>query len=200
MRVSCLSWVFAAHCGSPCTRCDVSFATDRESVSGHTLPQDNQFSGETVTAEHMIRRYAAFFRGWAQAFGEHRALGDATGGMRWLIGDDQVGLIVQPVLKRLLYPLFLHRPGLTEPAVTLGPAGIDIGTTRIPLAAEGPTPVPQILELITRPGPLHLYQTYHLIYPPGTRILTLSARAPLGILYRELAPLRLGIDLQASDT
>ena len=47
---------------------------------------------------------------------------------------------------------------------------------------------------------MHLYQTYHLIYPSGTRILTLSARAPLGILYRELPPLKLRIPGDAAPT
>ena len=147
-----------------------------------------------MTAERMIQRYAAFFRGWAQAFGEHRTLGDPGAAMRWLIGDDQVGLILNPALKRLLYPLFLYRPGLAAPTAMLRPDGIAIGTTLVPLAGESLTPLPQVLDLIARPGPLHLYQTYHLIYPSGTRILTLSARAPLAILYRELAPVRLLIE------
>jgi len=151
-----------------------------------------------VTAERMIRRYAAFFRGWAQAFGEHRPLGDAAAGMRWLIGEDQVGLILNPALKRLLYPLFLYRPGLAAPAALLRPDGIEIGATRIPLGGTAPSPLAQVLDLLARPGPLHLYQTYHLIYPSGTRILTLSARAPLAILYRELAPVRLLIEGSAA--
>ncbi len=29
----------------------------------------------------------------------------------------------------------------------------------------------------------------HLIYPPGTRIITVSSKPPLGLLYREMAPL-----------
>jgi hypothetical protein len=35
---------------------------------------------------------------------------------------------------------------------------------------------------------LHLFESYHLMYPTGTRILTLSLRAPLGLVYRELTP------------
>jgi hypothetical protein len=152
-----------------------------------------------VTAERMIQRYAAFFRGWAQAFGEHRSLGDPAAGMRWLVGDDQVGLILNPGLKRLLYPLFLYRSELAAPTAMLRPDGLVIDTTLIPLVGAAPTPLSQILELIGRPGPLHLYQTYHLIYPSGTRILTLSARAPLPILYRELAPVRLLIEEPTGD-
>jgi hypothetical protein len=36
-----------------------------------------------------------------------------------------------------------------------------------------------------------MYLTYHLIYPPGTRIITLSRKAPLPLLYKEMAPLPL---------
>jgi len=93
-----------------------------------------------VTAERMIQRYAAFFRGWAQAFGEHRSLGDPAAGMRWLVGDDQVGLILNPGLKRLLYPLFLYRSELAAPTAMLRPDGLVIDTTLIPLVGAAPTP------------------------------------------------------------
>jgi hypothetical protein len=47
------------------------------------------------------------------------------------------------------------------------------------------------MELVASEGDLHLSQTYHLIYPSGTRILTLSRKAPLPLVYREIAPLLL---------
>jgi hypothetical protein len=119
--------------------------------------------------------------------------------MRWLIGDDQVGLILEPDLKRLLYPLFLYRPGLAAPTVLLRPESIEVGAVQIPLAVAAPTPLPQVLALVTGVPELHLYQTYHLIYPSGTRILTLSARAPLPIVYRELAPIRLRIAVSPTE-
>jgi hypothetical protein len=34
-----------------------------------------------------------------------------------------------------------------------------------------------------------MFLTYHLIYPPGTRIITVSSKPPLGLLYREMEPL-----------
>jgi hypothetical protein len=118
--------------------------------------------------------------------------------MRWLIGDDQIGVILEPALKRLLYPLFLYRPGLAAPEVLLRPNAIEVGAAYLPFAADAHTPLTKILGLIARAADLHLYQTYHLIYPAGTRILTLSTRAPLTILYRELTPIRLRLaDLPA---
>jgi hypothetical protein len=147
-----------------------------------------------MRAEHLIRRYTAYFRGWAQAFGEHRKVGDPSGGSRWLVGEGQVGLILEPAYKRLLYPLFLHRPDRSAPEVILRTDALDVGETRVPLAVRPPAPIPEIMSLLGGDQDLHLYQTYHLIYPAGTRILTLSTRAPLGILYRELTPLRLRME------
>ena len=34
-----------------------------------------------------------------------------------------------------------------------------------------------------------MFLTYHLIYPPGTRIITVSRKPPLPLLYKEMAPL-----------
>ena len=48
--------------------------------------------------------------------------------------------------------------------------------------------VDAVRALLNQRTDLHLYETYHLVYPSGTRILTLSRRAPLGLIYRELAP------------
>ena len=146
-----------------------------------------------MSADHLIRRYTAFFRGWAQAFGEHETVADRPGGMRWLIADGQVGLILEPAFKRVLFPLFLHRSDQAAPQALLSPDALEVGSARIPLDPGAPAPLPQILSLIARAAELHIYQTYHLIYPSGTRILTLSSRAPLTILYRELPPLRLRV-------
>ena len=46
-------------------------------------------------------------------------------------------------------------------------------------------------ELLLGEAEVHMYLTYHLIYPPGTRIITLSRKAPLPLLYKEMAPLPL---------
>jgi hypothetical protein len=51
-------------------------------------------------ADRIIRRYAAFFRGWAQAFGEHEKIESPSQGLRWLVGEEQIGLILVPAIKR----------------------------------------------------------------------------------------------------
>jgi hypothetical protein len=49
-------------------------------------------------------------------------------------------------------------------------------------------------ELLLGPEEAHMYLTYHLIYPPGTRIITLSQKSPLPLLYKEMAPLAISVD------
>jgi hypothetical protein len=39
----------------------------------------------------------------------------------------------------------------------------------------------------------HMFLTYHLIYPPGTRIITVSLKPPLPLLYKEMAPLAVSV-------
>ena len=48
-----------------------------------------------------------------------------------------------------------------------------------------------MMTLMRGEGDLHLSQTYHLVYPSGTRILALSRSAPLPLVYREIAPLEI---------
>lgn len=38
-----------------------------------------------------------------------------------------------------------------------------------------------------------MFLTYHLIDPPGTRIVTVSRKPPLPLLYKEMAPLALTV-------
>ena len=68
-----------------------------------------------------------------------------------------------------------------------------MGSLTLPIASAQRRVVAFAAEILADPRDLHLYQTYHLIYPSGTRILTLSRRAPLALIYRELTPLRLDI-------
>lgn len=146
-----------------------------------------------MSADLIVRRYTAYFRGWAQAFGEHEKVEDPGSGLRWLVGEDRIGLILVPAIKRFWFPKLLGHPQQDPPEVVLHRDAIEIAAVRLKLGGDTGAPLTAILALLAQGGDLHLYQTYHLIYPAGTRILTLSAQAPLGILYRELAPLRLRI-------
>ncbi len=166
-----------------------------------------------MTDARLLRRHRAYFKGWAQAFGLHELLRDAEQGLRWLLGETQLGLMLDPAIRARLRggdehalggllaeelraptaqsaaPRPLRRLGL---AVT-PPALVDLGSETLRLGRltlrRCPAPVIDALRLLLEQGrDLHLYEAYHLMYPTGTRILTLSRRSPIGLIYRELPP------------
>lgn len=155
-----------------------------------------------MTSTRTIRRYTAYFRGWAQAFGEHRQVAGRESRVRWLIGEDAIGIILDPDIRRRLLHQVLGRQTAGEasrsatptPPLRITDGMVQIGDSRLGLGAPDESPGADLHALLARSDPLHLYQTYHLIYPPGTRILALSTRAPLPIIYREISPLELTIE------
>lgn len=143
-----------------------------------------------MTSERTIRRYAAYIEGWAQAFGSHEKGMNEKQALRWLFGEGQVGLILTPEVKRILTPRFLGDDVSLAPALELTDGLLRIDSTDLRYDDSHRRPVEAIMEMLLSPEDLHLYQTYHLIYPSGTRIITLSRRAPLPILYKEISPLQ----------
>jgi hypothetical protein len=143
-----------------------------------------------MSQERLIRRYAPFFEGWAQALGNHRGGLDELQPRNWLIGEDvdQIGLILT---QEVLAGPF--RDIAAEPAdrysLSLGPGRIGVNRYLVPMADFDEEPMRILRWLFDAPGDLHLYQTYHLFYPSGTRILTLSRKAPLAIMYKEIDPI-----------
>jgi hypothetical protein len=142
-----------------------------------------------MSSERKIRRYSAYFRGWATAFGSHEKDANNERGLVWLFGDDQMGLILTPAVKRFLFPLFLGRCRDAVPAVRVDSGCLRIDDVEIAFDNRDQRAFDTMMGLMQLEGDLHLYQTYHLVYPSGTRILTLGRRAPLPLVYRELAPL-----------
>lgn len=140
-----------------------------------------------MAAQRTIRRYTAYFRGWAQAFGEHEGIEDDTGELYWLMGNNQVGLILTPALKRALYRELLGREG-NPPAMRLDGTGLRVGELQVDTSQVEPRVMEAIVGLLASPGDLHLYQTYHMFFQSGTRILTLSKIQPLIIMYKEIEP------------
>jgi hypothetical protein len=136
-----------------------------------------------------VRRYTAYFRGWATAFGSHEKQPDDEHALVWLFGEDQIGLILTPTVKRFLYPRLLGKHHTQVPTVALAPGLVRVEDLRLGFADPNHRALDAALDLLRRDGDLHLYQTYHLIYSSGTRILTLSRRAPLPLVYHEILPL-----------
>lgn len=139
--------------------------------------------------ERKVRRYTAYFRGWCQAFGEHDLVAPQDEGINWLLGKKQIGLILPGALTRSLYREVLgkQRP---SPLLDINAERVQVGGFRQVL--------PQIwreqglkvfTELMQADKDLHLYLTYHFVYPSGTRIVTLSQRKPLSIIYKEVKPM-----------
>lgn len=142
--------------------------------------------------ERPVRRYSAFFQGWAQAFGNHRGGFDEKRQLNWLFSedDDQIGLILTSRLRRLLYrEILAHHE--TKATVILQKGRIGIGKISMPTSHRDEEAIRILRWLFDARGDLHLYQTYHLFYAPKTRILTLSRKAPLPIIYKEIDPLKL---------
>jgi len=73
-------------------------------------------------SERKIRRYAAYFHGWATAFGNHDKRFDEERDLSWLLGEDRIGLVLTPRVRTFLSPLFLTTREADPPLVELGPA------------------------------------------------------------------------------
>lgn len=146
-----------------------------------------------MASERKIRRYAAYFHGWATAFGHHNKHVNEICDLTWLFGNDQMGLILTPGVRDFLDPLFPAQGKSTPPEVALGPDSLQIADTRVRFGEECRRELDALMGLLNGAGDLYLLQTYHLVYPSGTRILTLSRQPPLTLIYREIEPLHLWI-------
>jgi hypothetical protein len=140
-----------------------------------------------------VKRYAAYFRGWCQAFGEHEAEAPGDDAISWLVAEQQVGIILSRPLTRVLYREALRRQR-APPLLTLSPRCLRVGAFhyqfRKPLEAHI---LSAVRDLLQGSQDLHLYLTYHFMYPSGTRIITLSRSKPLHIIYKEIGPMRIGL-------
>jgi hypothetical protein len=144
-----------------------------------------------MASERKIRRYAAYFQGWATAFGNHDKDIDRERDLQWLYGEDQIGLILTPGVKKFLYPRLLGHRAADAPRIEIGPGFLHMSDAEISFGEESSRVFETVMSLLNRSGDLHLLQTYHLVYPSGTRILTLTRNLPLPLVYREIEPLRL---------
>lgn len=144
-----------------------------------------------MASKRKIRRYAAYIQGWATAFGNHDKHTDAERDLSWLYGEDQIGLILTPTIKEFLHPLSLGDGKKGPPKVRLGSGILRIGDREVQFGDQDHREFDALMDLLNSSGDLHLLQTYHLVYPSGTRILTLTRQTPLALVYREIEPLKL---------
>ncbi|NNF96142.1 MAG: hypothetical protein HKM94_04345 [Halobacteria archaeon] len=147
-----------------------------------------------MTHEHQIRRYAAYFKGWCQAFGEHEGLFTKDESISWLYTDDQIGLILPEGLNKKLYREVLGKER-KSPVLTLRPDCVYVGKFHYdfssPSDVEG---LNKLTKLLNTTDEIHLYLTYHFMYQRGTRIITFSHKPPWGLIYKEIDPMQLQLD------
>ena len=141
-----------------------------------------------------VRRYTAYFRGWSQAFGEHDPSFAEDCEVSWLLAPDQVGLILPDEVRKVFYLELLGKK-TTIKTLRVSQTQVEFGRSSYPLEErrdiEG---VGALMTLLRREEPTHLYLTYHLLYPQGTRIVTFSKKTPLPIIYKEMQPLTVVVE------
>ena len=138
--------------------------------------------------ERQLKRYAAYFRGWCQAFGEHQHIEGREADVHWLLGDRQLGLVLPRAMIRPLYrEVLLHARGtfleFARNRVQIGSLRLDMDPQRERAAVDA------MAALLEGPEQAHIYLTSHLLYGGGNRIITFSAKKPLIIIYKEIGTL-----------
>ncbi len=147
-----------------------------------------------MSFECELKRYAAYFRGWCQAFGEIDKEFEGANGITWLLAEDQVGLILPDQLRRAVYKQVLGKKAKTKVLTVsdsyfqLGDSGFDVSSNEVRGYLSG------LLHTFTVSQVLHLYLTYHLTYPSGTRFVTIATKSPLRIIYKEIEPMTIRIE------
>jgi hypothetical protein len=140
--------------------------------------------------ERELKRYAAYFRGWCQTFGEHEDIPIEESGRYWLLAENQVGLVLPKQLIKPLYrEVLLHEQA---PALTFSPQGVQIGSLDFPLTSKREMLALDAIEhLIETSTDFHVFLTSHLIYGSGSKIITFSNRKPLSIIYKEIGTMHI---------
>jgi len=146
-----------------------------------------------MTNEYQLKRFSAYFRGWCQAFGEHKSLPVGKDGISWLLRDDQVGFILPQHMTKPLYREVLRT--IEAPTLMLSNNSVKIGKLQYELSGFSDHPamaaIKAMLEFDTES---HLFLTSHFMYGPGAKIITLSNIRPLSIIYKEIGRMCIRLD------
>lgn len=143
--------------------------------------------------EREPKRYSAYFRGWCQTFGEHDNIPCENSQISWLFTETQVGFILPQTLTRKLYRKVLLKP--KPRPLHFGHDTVTIGSLQfgLPEKHEKQT-LDAIKNILEFDRDLHIYLTSHLMYGTSARIMTLSSKKPISIIYKEIGniTIRLG--------
>ena len=140
--------------------------------------------------ERDLKRYAAYFRGWCQAFGEHESIYQDDTGISWLTASTQLGLVLpKPMIKQLYREVLLHD---RVPTVKFRRKYIEIGSLEIPIGKKHQKLARDEIRSILKDGKVvHVFLTSHLLYGSGSKIITFSSKKPLAIIYKEIGTMRI---------
>jgi hypothetical protein len=136
--------------------------------------------------EKAIKRYAAYFFGWCQAFGEHDVTFEENKDVNWLFGELKVGIIVSPKIRRLFLKTISKQK---QPTVILSTSHIEVDNSQYPILEEDRHNLERALAFLKKYDGIHMFLANHFCYPPPTKIITFSAKKPLLILYKEITPI-----------
>lgn len=139
--------------------------------------------------ERDLKRYAAYFRGWCQAFGEHESIYRDDNGVNWLTAPTQLGLVLpKPMIKQLYREVLLHE---RVPKLKFRRKHIEIGALEIPIGKKHQKLArQQITSILETSEEVHVFLTSHLLYS-GSRIITFSSKKPLAIIYKEIGTMKI---------
>jgi hypothetical protein len=146
-----------------------------------------------MTHERRVRRYAAYFKGWCQAFGEHESFTDEASGISWLYNESQIGFILPATLTKALYREVLR--GQECPVLVISGNSARVGDVSFvfPAGQENliRSGIRKLLEASSDPC---VFLTSHFMYGTRTRIMTLSDSRPLSIIYKAIGDMRIRLD------
>ena len=143
-----------------------------------------------MATELEIKRYSAYYNGWCLAFGEHETLYETEKNLSLIEGESQIGIVTSvDIRKRLTKELLGHHDEV--PLVELSENQIHVNKLEYRFSEEEAKAVSGFLRFMRKNESIHMFLTSHFCYPGGTRIITFSAKKPVIILYKEIAPLRL---------
>ncbi|NNJ78791.1 MAG: hypothetical protein HKP19_05980 [Xanthomonadales bacterium] len=143
--------------------------------------------------ERDVKRYAAYFKGWCQTFGEHESLADHDNEIYWLLSDKQAGFVLPPDHLRQLYrAVLLHRDA---PPLTFRHYMLEVGDFSFSLTPEHEDRIRKTIhEILSTENSLHVYVTSHFMSGTNARIITLSAKKPISIIYKEIGHIPIRLD------
>lgn len=143
--------------------------------------------------EREIKRYSAYFRGWCQTFGEHESIPGDENGINWLLAENQAGFILPKNLTKSLYREVLLHP--TAPTMKIRGNKVKIGSFEFTLQKSQEQRTLETIENILQHGEeFHVFLTSHFMYGTDARIMTLSSKKPLGIIYKEVGSMRIRVE------